>query len=246
MKKDSFQLTKKLDHIAFIMDGNGRWAKKRGLSRSSGHKAGVNRISEIIDQCFFTYNIKTVSLYCFSTENWNRPEKEISYLFSLLKKFFENNLEDFKSKQVRIAVSGDLLDSRIPQDILDVIYKCIEETKSYSLHTFNVLFNYGGRRELVFACKNIVKNVQSGVLDLNDIDEAVLQDSLYQKDIGDVDLLIRTSGEERISNCLLYELAYAEFIFTQTYWPDFNKKKLKECLEIYQNRNRRFGGLKNE
>lgn len=244
--QDDFVLTKKLDHIALIMDGNGRWAKKRHLIRSLGHKAGVNGIKRILDACFFTYHIKVVSLFCFSTENWNRPEDEISFLFNLLKEFFENNIEEFKQKNIRLVVSGDLEDKRIPQDIKNVILKAEDMTKDCYLYTFNVLFNYGGRKELVHSFKKIYEKVYKGEIDISQINEQTIFDNLYHKELGNVDLLIRTSGEYRISNCLLYEIAYAEFIFTKTYWPDFDLEALKECLKEYNLRNRRYGGLKNE
>jgi len=245
-KQETFQLNKKLNHLAFIMDGNGRWAKKRLLPRSLGHKAGVKRIKEIVDLCFFTYNIQVVSLYCFSSENWNRPQKEIDYLFNLLKLFFNDNIEDFKKRKVRITISGDLLDTRIPNDLLEVINKAIEETKDLQDHTFNVLFNYGGDKELVYAFKSMYKDLQENKLDIDSIDTNTISSYLYQKDLPKVDLLVRTSGEQRLSNCLMYETNYAEFIFTKTYWPDFDGEELLNCLKEYNARSRRFGGLKNE
>lgn len=242
---NDFILTKKLDHIAFIMDGNGRWAKQRLLPRSLGHKAGVKRIKEIVDECFFSYNIKVVSLYCFSSENWNRPQKEIDYLFNLLRLFFKDNIEEFKQKGVRILVSGNLEDSRIPSSLKEVIQDAIDSTSNLTSFTFNVLFNYGGKQEIVKATKQIVDLVKQDKLDIDSIDINTFSKYLYN-DLPSVDLLIRTSGEYRLSNCLLYEIAYAEFIFTPTYWPSFDKGCLKECLKEYQNRNRRYGGLKNE
>ena len=239
MKKNDAKevLTKPLRHIAFIMDGNGRWAKKRLLPRSAGHKAGVKNIRNIVDECFF---------YVFSTENWNRPEKEISYLFNLLKVFFEDNIEDFVKKDVKILVSGDLEDSRIPKEVLDIINEAKARTSLCKSHIFNVLFNYGGRREIVTATKRIVKDIEEGKIGVDDINESSFGDYLYSSELKDVDLLVRTSGEERISNCVLYEIAYGEFIFNDEYWPSYSKEDLKNDLIKYSSRNRRFGGLKNE
>ena len=246
-KKEVFTLSKPLKHIAFILDGNGRWAKERLLVRSQGHKAGVKNIKNIIEPCFFTYGIYCASIYVFSTENWNRPEKEISYLFGLVKRFFEDYLNEFKTRDIRVVVSGDLKDERIPDEIKDIISTVVNETSENKSHVLNVLFNYGGRREIVDALKKIVSTLQDEEKSLNieDIDEESFKSYLYN-DLPDVDLLIRTSGEQRISNCVLYELAYSEFIFNKKYWPAYSKKDLENDLRIYDGRNRRFGGLKNE
>ena len=244
MDANQFQSKTPLKHLAFIMDGNGRWAKKRLLPRSMGHKAGVNRIKKIIDSCFFDYGIKAVSLFTFSTENWNRPDDEIKTLFQLLKEFFELNIADFKQKKVRIFVSGNIDDPRIPKDVLDIINKAIDETKNGDSHYFNVLFNYGGRKELVKACREIASDVKEGRMSVDEIDEQTISSHLYFPLLPDIDLLIRTSGEERLSNCLLYECAYAEFVFPSCYWPDFDFRELSLCLEEYQKRSRRFGAIK--
>jgi undecaprenyl diphosphate synthase len=243
---DQFKLTKPLNHIAFIMDGNGRWAKEHMLPRSMGHKAGVRNIKQIVDLCFKKYGIKYCSLFVFSTENWNRPEKEIAYLFKLLEIFFRDNIDQYLKDGTKILVSGDLSDPRIPPQTLETIKKAIEETKDCKNYVFNVLFNYGGRRELVNAAQKIAQEVKAGTLEAEKIDENTLKDHLYQKDVPDVDLLVRTSGEVRISNCMLYELAYAEMVFPVTYWPAFTEYDLIACLREYEKRNRRYGGLKNE
>lgn len=237
-------MSPRLDHIAFIMDGNGRWAKKRLLSRSMGHRAGVKRIKEIVLSCFEDYHIHACSLYCFSTENWNRPKDEIETLFRLLKAFFEEEIDFFKEKGVQIRVLGFLEDERIPSDVLSTIHKAVEETKGCTRNVFNVLFNYGARQELLSACRKLSRlALEEG----KDPDTWTLDDlsaQLFTKETSDVDLLIRTSGEERLSNCLLYQCAYAEFVFTPCYWPDFDKKELGRCIEEYQRRNRRFGAIK--
>lgn len=236
--------TKSLKHILFIMDGNGRWAKKRLLPRTAGHLAGVKRIKEIVDECFLTYQIPYVSLFCFSSENWNRPEAEVSTLFKLLKEFFSSNIEDFKSKGVKIRVIGDLADKRIPTDILNTINEAMEETKELNKYNFTVLFNYGGRQDVVQATKRFASLYKEGKVELDSLNVKSFEDYLWTKDLPDVDLMVRTSGELRVSNCYLYQLAYAEMEFPKTYWPDYSVKSLKESLDDFYGRNRRFGAIK--
>lgn len=236
--------TKSLKHILFIMDGNGRWAKKRLLPRTAGHLAGVKRIKEIVDECFLTYQIPYVSLFCFSSENWNRPEAEVSTLFKLLKEFFSSNIEDFKSKGVKIRVVGDLADKRIPTDILNTINEAMEETKELNKYNFTVLFNYGGRQDVVQATKRFASLYKEGKVELDSLNIKSFEDYLWTKDLPDVDLMVRTSGELRVSNCYLYQLAYAEMEFPKTYWPDYSVKSLKESLDDFYGRNRRFGAIK--
>lgn len=236
--------TKSLKHILFIMDGNGRWAKKRLLPRTAGHLAGVKRIKEIVDECFLTYQIPYVSLFCFSSENWNRPEAEVSTLFKLLNEFFSSNIEDFKSKGVKIRVVGDLADKRIPTDILNTINEAMEETKELNKYNFTVLFNYGGRQDVVQATKRFASLYKEGKVELDSLNVKSFEDYLWTKDLPDVDLMVRTSGELRVSNCYLYQLAYAEMEFPKTYWPDYSVKSLKESLDDFYGRNRRFGAIK--
>lgn len=236
--------TKSLKHILFIMDGNGRWAKKRLLPRTAGHLAGVKRIKEIVDECFLAYQIPYVSLFCFSSENWNRPEAEVSTLFKLLKEFFSSNIEDFKSKGVKVRVVGDLADKRIPTDILNTINEAMEETKELNKYNFTVLFNYGGRQDVVQATKRFASLYKEGKVELDSLNVKSFEDYLWTKDLPDVDLMVRTSGELRVSNCYLYQLAYAEMEFPKTYWPDYSVKSLKESLDDFYGRNRRFGAIK--
>lgn len=236
--------TKSLKHILFIMDGNGRWAKKRLLPRTAGHLAGVKRIKEIVDECFLTHQIPYVSLFCFSSENWNRPEAEVSTLFKLLKEFFSSNIEDFKSKGVKIRVVGDLADKRIPTDILNTINEAMEKTKELNKYNFTVLFNYGGRQDVVQATKRFASLYKEGKVELDSLNVKSFEDYLWTKDLPDVDLMVRTSGELRVSNCYLYQLAYAEMEFPKTYWPDYSAKSLKESLDDFYGRNRRFGAIK--
>lgn len=236
--------TKSLKHILFIMDGNGRWAKNRLLPRTAGHLAGVKRIKEIVDECFLTYQIPYVSLFCFSSENWNRPEAEVSTLFKLLKEFFSSNIENFKSKGVKIRVVGDLADKRIPTDILNTINEAMKETKELNKYNFTVLFNYGGRQDVVQATKRFASLYKEGKVELDSLNVKSFEDYLWTKDLPDVDLMVRTSGELRVSNCYLYQLAYAEMEFPKTYWPDYSVKSLKESLDDFYGRNRRFGAIK--
>lgn len=233
-----------LNHLLFIMDGNGRWAKKRLLPRTAGHLAGVKRIKEIVDECFLVYNIPYVSLFCFSSENWNRPQKEISALFKMLKDFFSKNIERFLNQGTRIRVIGDLSDERIPKDILDTIHEAMEKTRHLEKYNFTVLFNYGGRQDIVQATKKFALLYKEERESLDSLDVQSFKDYLWTKDLPDVDLLVRTSGELRISNCYLYQMAYAEMEFPKTYWPDFSKKDLADALDEFKKRHRRFGAIK--
>lgn len=230
-------------HIAFIMDGNGRWAKKRLLPRSSGHKVGVDIIKRIVESCYDDYGIYAVSLFTFSTENWNRPQKELDTLFRLLKEFFEREIDYFKKRGTKINVLGELDDPRIPKDTLMTIHKAIDETRDNSKNVFNVLFNYGSRNEIADAAKKIALDVKSGNLDPSLIDPKTFSKYLFTGELSDIDLLVRTSGEQRLSNCLLYQVAYAEFVFEETLWPDYTPETLKKDIEIFRHRNRRFGAI---
>ena len=243
MAAKNFVLTKKLDHIAFIMDGNGRWANLRGLPRHLGHKEACNRLIEIFDTCR-EFNIRVMSLYAFSTENWNRPQDEIDHLMDYLEEFFYKNIDYLMEKKTKVVISGDL--SRIREKTRAVCEEAISRTANNEEFVFNVCLNYGERDEIVKATKAIAKEVNEGKLSINDINEKSFAEFLYTKGLPDVDLLIRTSGEQRLSNFLLYQVAYAEFVFTDVKWPDFRRKQLINCLKEYQERNRRFGGLKNE
>ncbi len=242
MKKE-FVLTKKLSHVAFIMDGNGRWAKARGLPRHLGHKEACKRLIEIFDTCM-EFGIKYMSFYAFSTENWNRPEDEINHLMDYLEEFFKKEIDYLDSKGTRILVSGDL--GRIREQTRKICNQAIDRTKNNSTFYLNICLNYGGRDEIVRAAKKIAFEYKEGKISLDDVNEETFKNYLWNPLIPDVDLMIRTSGEMRLSNYLLYENAYAEFVFTPVKWPDFHRSELIDCLEEYQNRNRRFGGLKNE
>ena len=232
----------KLIHVAFIMDGNGRWAKARNLPRTKGHKAGCDRITDIYEECL-AQNINVMSLYAFSTENWNRPEQEIKLLFRYLDAFFKKEIGRMLKDGSRIIVSGDI--SRLPIKTQNTIKNAIGKTKDCKNFTFNVCLNYGGRAELVRAAKLFAKDVLNG-RDIDSLDEQNFNDYLYTKDLPPVDLLIRTSGEQRTSNYLPYQLAYAEMLFPIEPWPDFTKEVFRRCIDLYMKRDRRFGGIHGE
>ena len=240
---ETLNLTKPLNHVAFIMDGNGRWAKMRNLPRTAGHKEGVERIYDIANACK-EFGIKAMSLYAFSTENWNRPADEIKFLFSYIDVFFKKYIKQCHIDKTKIIVSGDISD--LPKKVQNTINKALVETKDYDHFFFNICLNYGSIDELVKATKEIALLVKENKLDINDINKDTISNHLYTKDLPPIDLLIRTSGEQRLSNFLLYQLAYSEFIFTPTFWPDFNKDEFIKCLNIYNTRNRRYGGLENK
>ena len=229
-----------VNHVALIMDGNGRWAKKRGLPRTKGHEEGCKRIIEIFD-IFKEKHIKVMTLYAFSTENWNRPKSEITLLFRYLDKFFKDNIDTFMKDGVRVQVMGDI--SRLPVHSQKTVKNAIERTKDNDNYVFNIALNYGSRQELVKATKEIAELVKENKLDIDNINEDTISEHLYTSNLPPIDLMIRTSGELRLSNYLLYQLAYSEFIFTPTYWPDFTKDKFEECLEEYQTRDRRYGKI---
>lgn len=241
--KEEFTLTKKLDHVAFIMDGNGRWAKLRGLPRYLGHKEACNRIIELFEVCR-EFKIKYMSFYAFSTENWNRPQEEIDHLMDYLEEFFQKEIDYLDSIGTRILVSGDL--TRIREKTRKVCLEALERTKNNSTWYINICLNYGGRDEIVRAAKKIAEAYKNSEISLDEINEQSFKNYLWNPLLPDVDLMIRTSGEERLSNYLLYELAYSEFVFTSVKWPDFKRDAFIDCLKEFQNRNRRFGGLKNE
>lgn len=239
----AFVLTKKCAHVAFIMDGNGRWANMRGLPRYLGHKEACNRIMEIFETCR-SFNIKYMSFFAFSTENWNRPQDEIDHLMDYLEEFFKKEIDYLMSIKSRIVISGDL--SKIREKTRKVCLEAMERTQYNDDWVLNICLNYGGRDEIVRAAKKIAIDYKEGHIDLENLNENTFKNYLWQSDIPDVDLLIRTSGEERISNFLLYEIAYSELVFTKVKWPDFKRAELIDCLQEFENRNRRFGGLKNE
>ena len=229
-------------HIAIIMDGNGRWAKKRGLPRTSGHRAGVEAIREAIETST-EVGIKILTLYAFSTENWKRPKKEVNALMKLLVEYLSKEIDELHKHNVKINTIGNIED--FPEQPRDAVLNALDLTKDNKGLIVNIALNYGGREELIHAVKEIIVDTQNGLVELDDIDENKMKTYLYTSDLPDPDLLIRPSGELRISNFLLWQLAYTEFWFTSILWPDFKKEHLLEAIRSYQSRERRYGGISN-
>lgn len=225
------------------MDGNGRWAKKRHLPRHLGHKEGCERVIEIYEECY-DQGIRVMSLYAFSTENWSRPKAEINHLFNYLELFFKREIDRLIRDGCKVIVSGDV--SQLPPKIRKTISESIKLTENCKNFTFNICLNYGGKAEILRAVKGIAEDYKNGTISLDEITENKFEDYLYTKGLPPVDLLIRTSGELRTSNFLPWQLAYSEFMFPTTTWPDFTKEEFRKCLDEFKNRNRRFGGLSNE
>lgn len=229
------KLSKLPIHIGIIIDGNGRWAKERGRTRSMGHKAGFDTLDKILKECFYTYNIPHVSIYAFSTENWNRPKKEIDYLIDTFRQYLGESFSK-RLPDVRLNIMGDY--TKFPKDLVEKATATIEETKDVSRYTLNLGVNYGGKDELVFAVNNIIKKGYKQVTAQD------IEDNLYTKNQPPLDFLIRTSGEQRLSNFMLWQVAYAEFYFPKIHWPAFTKKDLFVALQEFETRNRRFGAIK--
>jgi len=227
-------------HIAIIMDGNGRWAKKRGLPRTAGHKQGAETIRKIAIACN-DRQIKVLTVYAFSTENWKRPEEEVDYLCKLPKFFFQRYMAELKKNNIQVRFLGEI--ERFPKETQNVILTAAEETKQNTGLILCLAVNYGGIREIVLAAKQYAKDVLEEKAS-QDLDEQTFASYLMSKDMPDVDVMIRTSGELRLSNFLLWQNAYAEFIFTDTAWPDFDESELDKAITEYQARDRRYGGLK--
>lgn len=229
-------------HVALFMDGNGRWAKKRGLPRTAGHREGALTLKKVVRACD-EIGIKYLTVYAFSTENWNRPKKEVDDLMSLLLDYLKNAEKELAGDCVCIKVIGD--ENRLSAEILNEIERVTISTSKNTGKglTLNIALNYGSRNEIIHAFKKTLEDVKQEKLTIDEIDEKVITDRLYTSGIPDPDLVIRTSGEQRLSNFLLWQSAYSEFIFTDVLWPDFDKKHLLECLTEYSNRNRRFGGV---
>ena len=228
-------------HIAIIMDGNGRWAKAHGKIRTEGHYKGVQVVRDIAKYAN-SIGVKCLTLYAFSTENWKRPEDEIKYIMALPKMFFATYLKELMENDIKIQMIGDL--DPIPNNAKTVFLDAIEKTKNNKGLVLNFALNYGSRTEIVNAAKAYAEDVKNGRV--NDLSEDEFENYLMTRGLPEIDLMIRTSGEERLSNFLLYQLAYSEMVFTDVYWPDFNGEELEKCIDIFNSRNRRFGGLDDE
>lgn len=222
-----------LKHVAIIMDGNGRWAKKRLLPVSMGHNAGMNKLETTIEYAKVV-GIEFLTFYAFSTENWQRSQEEVSHLLSLVKKFYESKRQKFLDNDIKFNMIGSR--KHVPEVILTIFDRFSEETAHCRSLTVNIAFNYGGQLEIVEAVNNIIDD------GLKEVDEKIIESYLYTKDQPPVDLLIRTSGEQRLSNFLLWQVAYSELVFVDCLWPDFDKKEFQKAIDIYQSRQRRFGG----
>ncbi|MDD6194490.1 MAG: isoprenyl transferase [Lachnospiraceae bacterium] len=226
------------EHVAIILDGNGRWAKAKGLPRTAGHTAGAKNV-EVVAEAAYNMGVKYLTLYAFSTENWNRPEEEVKALMTLLESYLKNCLKTAKKNNMRIRVIGDI--SRLEPSLQDKIIKLEEESTNYTGLNLTIAINYGSRDEMVRGMKRLYEDIADGKITKDDITEQTFGKYLDTWDLPDPDLMIRTSGEQRLSNYLLWQLAYAEFYFTPVPWPDFHESELREAIEAYENRDRRYG-----
>ena len=240
--KESIKL-KGPKHVAIIMDGNGRWAKQKDRKRTDGHKAGAERVIDIVRKSS-DLGIKYLSLYAFSTENWKRPPLEVSSIRDLLVGFIKRELDEMNRNNVKLIVMGDI--SRLPLASRKAVQYAINKTKNNSGLILNIGLNYGSRNELVMAVKEICREYKTEKISLKDIDEQMISDKLFTSTMPDPDLLIRTGGEMRLSNFMLYQLAYAELYVTEVLWPDFTSDHYEKAILEYMGRNRRFGGLDEE
>lgn len=227
-------------HIGIIMDGNGRWAKNRFLPRIAGHKEGMNRVVDIVEECC-KIGIKTLTLYAFSTENWKRPEEEVKGLMNILVIYINSQLKRILENNIIFRVVGDY--SKLPSSIVKLLDDSIEKSKDNTGMVLNIALNYGGRAEIISSIKKLYEDISDGKFSVDDLNEETFKNYLYTKENSDVDLIIRTGNEKRISNFLIYQLAYSEFYFTDVLWPEFYAEDLYDAIYDFQNRNRRFGGI---
>lgn len=229
------------NHIAIILDGNGRWAKSKGMPRTYGHTVGAKNV-EVICKAAHEAGVKYITFYAFSTENWSRPSDEVKALMTLLDEYMSTCLKTAKKNNMRVRVIGDK--TRFEPAMQEKIALLEKESSQYDGLNMTIAINYGSRDEMVRAMKNMTADIEAGKLSKDDIDEKLFSSYLDTKDIPDPDLLIRTSGEQRLSNYLLWQLAYSEFIFYEKPWPDFKEADLQECIKEFERRDRRFGGVK--
>lgn len=239
-EREQIDMEKLPRHVAIIMDGNGRWAKRRMLPRVAGHRAGMGKVKTII-RMSSDIGIKHLTMYAFSTENWKRPKEEVGALMNLLIEFLTKELDELHEKNVVFRTIGDI--SRLPDAVIWVLENAADKTKNNTGMTLNIALNYGARTEIVQAVQAIATEVKDKKISIDAIDAQMISDHLETAGQPDPDLLIRTSGEERLSNYLLYQLAYAELYFTDTFWPDFDEAAYEKALLEFQNRARRYGGL---
>ena len=226
------------EHIAIIMDGNGRWAEKKGMPREFGHQNGVRSVKKIVEEAN-NCKIQYLTLYTFSVENWKRPGNEVATLMSLLVQTLKDEFEELQSNNIRLNSIGDI--ESLPQEVSEELKNIIENTKNNSGMVLTLALSYGAKQEILNAVKNISQKVKNGIICLDNFDDSIINDHLYTKNLPNVDLLIRTGGEQRISNFLLWQIAYAELYFTDIYWPDFSQQDFTNAIIEYQKRERRFG-----
>ena len=234
----TIDLTKLPKHLAIIMDGNGRWAKQQGLLRALGHESGTKSVKKIIEACA-KIEIEFLTLYAFSSENWNRPKLEVETLMKVLVRSLKKELTTLQKNNIKLNAIGNL--EKLPASTLKVLLEVIDQTKDNTRMTLTLALSYGSREEIVNAVKNICSKVKNNIISIDSIDDSIINEHLYTQNLPDVDLLIRTSGEHRISNFLLWQIAYAELYFTDILWPDFKEQDLYEAIISYQKRERRFG-----
>lgn len=227
-------------HVAIILDGNGRWAKLRNLPRTEGHRRGVNNLERIMEAAR-ELHVKVLTLYVFSKENWGRPKKEVDFLMGLVRDFIKRELQKFKKKGIRLIQSGDM--NGVPSNTAKSLKNAFRETEDNKDFIMNIAFNYGSRQEILRAVNGIINNYRAGKLKKQKINEKDFKNHLYHPELPDPELMIRTSGELRISNFLTWQMAYTEFYFTKILWPDFGKKEFYKAVYEYQRRSRRFGGI---
>ena len=225
-------------HVAIIMDGNGRWAKQQGLLRALGHESGTKSVKTTIEACA-KLGIEFLTLYAFSTENWNRPKLEVETLMKLLIRSLKKELSTLQDNNIKLNAIGNL--EKLPKSAQKELQDVIHKTKNNTRLTLTLALSYGAREEIVNAVRNISNKVKNNIISLDSIDDSIINEHLYTQNLPDVDLLIRTSGEHRISNFLLWQIAYAELYFTEILWPDFKEQDLYEAIVSYQKRERRFG-----
>ena len=244
MKSKSYESRIRKDrlpvHIAIIMDGNGRWAKRRGLPRAAGHRAGADSVRAVVEGCR-ELGVKVLTLYAFSTENWRRPKREIRTLWSLLKRYVRQELDNIHKEGIRCSTIGRI--QELPEDVQEQLKVAERRTRHNKDMTLNIALNYGGQQEIADAARQIAADVKKGKIKVRNVDRDLFAKYLYAPDLPEVDLLIRPGGEHRISNFLLWELSYAELVMTDTLWPEFGKEELYRAIVEFQKRERRFGSV---
>ena len=237
-KETTIDTTNLPNHLAIIMDGNGRWAKQKGLLRALGHESGTKSVRVTVEVCA-QIGIKHLTLYAFSTENWNRPKLEVDTLMKLLIASLKKEIKTLQENNIRLNAIGNL--TNLPAKVQKELNEVIQKTSENSRMTLTLALSYGAREELIQVVKKISNKVKNNIISIDTIDESIINEHLYTHNLPDVDLVIRTSGEHRISNFLLWQIAYAEFYFTEVLWPDFKKEDLFNAIKSYQSRERRFG-----